>query len=553
MRQNTARQHKNRTIIEGNDSMSEKEAQSRPGSSPAGGAKAQTGAQSLVQSFVDSGVDVCFTNPGTSEMHFVAALDSNPQMRCVLGLFEGVVTGAADGYGRMQGSPAATLLHLGPGLGNGLANLHNAKKARTPVVNVVGDHATYHRKYDAPLTSDVEGIAGPVSGWVRVSESADTVAGDGAAAVQAASTLPGQVATLILPADTAWNTTDSVAAPLPIEPPIAVDQSLVDDVAKALRQGKPAVLLVGGVITAERAALCDQISQATGARIIMDTFIPRIQRGAGRAEVERLPYFGEQAADVLKGTEHLILVSTQAPITFFAYPDKPNWLTPEGCELHTLVERDGDIDGSLQALVEALGATTHAPRLIDSQPVELPTGDLDPRSIGASLAYHFPENAIVVDEGGTAGGGCSFSTKTSAPHDWLMLTGGSIGYAMPTATGAAVACPDRPVICLQGDGGGMYTVQALWTQARERLNVTTIIFANQKYAILQIEFARVGAHNPGPKAMSMLDLTNPELNWTSMAEGMGVTAFRATTMAEFNKALVASLKEPGPCLIEALI
>jgi len=513
----------------------------------------KSGAETLVQAFVDSGVDVCFTNPGTSEMHFVAALDSNPEMRCVLGLFEGVVTGAADGYGRMKGSPAATLLHLGPGLGNGLANLHNAKKARTPVVNVVGDHATYHRKYDAPLTSDVEGIATPVSGWVKVSESADDVAVDGAAAVQASMAPPGQVATLILPADTAWNRTTTVAPRLAVPASAAVDSDAVDASARALKSGKPAVLLMGGHLTSQRTALADQIAQATGARVIMDTFIPRVQRGAGRAEVERLPYFGEQAADVLQGTEHLVLCSTQAPITFFAYPDKPNWLTPEGCELHTLVERDGDVDGALAALAEAVGASGTAPRLIELATPQAPKGDLNARAIGASLGHHFPENAIVVDEGGTAGGGCSFSTRTAHPHDWLMLTGGSIGYALPTATGAAVACPDRPVICLQGDGGGMYTVQALWTQAREQLNVTNIILANRKYAILQIEFARVGAHNPGPKAMSMLDLTNPELNWTQIAQGMGMPAFRVSTAEEFNTALRESLSQPGPALIEALI
>ena len=282
--------------------------------------KDKSGAESLVQAFVDSGVEVCFTNPGTSEMHFVAALDSNPEMRCVLGLFEGVVTGAADGYGRMKGSPAATLLHLGPGLGNGLANLHNAKKARTPVVNVVGDHATYHRKYDAPLSSDVEAIAKPVSGWVRVSESADDVAIDGVAAVQASMSPPGQVATLILPADTAWNRTKSVAPKLAPSSPAAVDSAQVDGVAKALKSGKPAVMLIGGHLTAERALMADRIAQTTGARVIMDTFMPRVQRGAGRAEVERLPYFGEQAAEALQGTEHLILISTQAPITFFCLP-----------------------------------------------------------------------------------------------------------------------------------------------------------------------------------------------------------------------------------------
>jgi acetolactate synthase-1/2/3 large subunit len=515
--------------------------------------KDRSGAESLVQTLVDSGVDVCFANPGTSEMHFVAALDSNPEMRCVLGLFEGIVTGAADGYGRMAGKPAVTLTHLGPGLGNGLANLHNAKKARTPVVNVVGDHATFHRKYDAPLTSDVEAIARPVSGWVKVSASADDVAADGAEAVQAAMAPPGQVATLILPADTAWNRTTSAAKTLPQLAPKSFDQNNVREVATALRSGQPSVILMNGPITDVRAGWADQIAQATGAKVVMDTFVPRLQRGAGRAEVQRLPYFGEQAAEVLAGTQHLILVSTQPPITFFAYPDKPNWLTPDGCELHTLVERDEDVDGALAALVDELGAQSQAPRTVALDIPALPKGELTPGSLGAALAHYFPDNAIVVDEGGTCGGGATFATRTVAPHDWLMLTGGSIGYGLPCATGAALACPDRRVICLQGDGGGMYTNQALWTQAREQLDVTNIILANQKYSILQIEFGRVGAHNPGPKAMSMLDLSNPELNWVSLADGMGVPAWRVRTVAEFAIALQESFATPGPTLIEAMM
>ncbi|XOV84760.1 MAG: acetolactate synthase large subunit [bacterium] len=515
--------------------------------------KDRSGAESLVQTLVDAGVDVCFANPGTSEMHFVAALDSNPEMRCVLGLFEGIVTGAADGYARMAGKPAVTLTHLGPGLGNGLANLHNAKKARTPVVNVVGDHATFHRKYDAPLTSDVEGIAKPVSGWVKVSQSADDVAADGAEAVQAAMAPPGQVATLILPADTAWNRTTAAAAPLPQKPPRSFVQDNVRAVAQALRSGKPSVILMNGAITEQRAAWADQIAQASGARIVMDTFVGRVQRGAGRAEVQRLPYFGEQAAELLAGTEHLILVSTQPPITFFAYPDKPNWLTPEGCELHTLVERDEDVDGALAALVDELGAGATPARTVALDIPALPTGDFTPGSLGTTLAHYFPDNAVVVDEGGTCGAGATFATRTVAPHDWLMLTGGSIGYGLPCATGAAVACPDRRVICLQGDGGGMYTNQALWTQAREKLDVTNIILANQKYSILQIEFGRVGAHNPGPKAMSMLDLSNPELNWVSLADGMGVPAWRVRTVAEFAIALQESFATKGPTLIEAML
>ena len=515
--------------------------------------KDRSGAESLVQTLVDSRVDVCFANPGTSEMHFVAALDTNPEMRCVLGLFEGIVTGAADGYGRMSGLPAATLTHLGPGFGNGWANLHNAKKARTPVVNVVGDHATYHRKYDAPLTSDVEGVAGPVSGWVKVSQSADDVAADGAEAVEAALKPPGQVATLILPADTAWNRTAATVKPASPSSAKAYDENAVDEVASVLMGDEPCVILMNGHITSDKSELADRIAQATGARVIMDTFIPRLQRGAGRAELLRLPYFGEQAAEVLEGTRHIILCSSQPPVTFFAYPDKPNWLTPEGCALHTLVERDQDVVGALEALAEKVGADRVETNLVTLERPELPKGELNPMSIGASLANQFPEDAIVVDEGGTCGGGATMLTRTCPPHDWLMLTGGSIGYGMPCATGAAVASPDRRVICLQADGGGMYTVQALWTQARERLDVTTIIFANQKYSILQIEFGRVGAHNPGPKAMSMLDLGNPELNWVSLAEGMGVPAWRVKTAEEFNKALAESLRTPGPTLIEAMI
>ena len=515
--------------------------------------KDRSGAESLVQTLVDSQVDVCFANPGTSEMHFVAALDTNPEMRCVLGLFEGIVTGAADGYGRMSGLPAATLTHLGPGFGNGWANLHNAKKARTPVVNVVGDHATYHRKYDAPLTSDVEGVASPVSGWVKVSQSADDVAADGAEAVEAALKPPGQVATLILPADTAWNRTAATVKPASPSSAKAYDENAVDEVASVLMGDEPCVILMNGHVTSEKSELADRIAQATGARVIMDTFIPRLQRGAGRAELLRLPYFGEQAAEVLEGTRHIILCSSQPPVTFFAYPDKPNWLTPEGCALHTLVERDQDVVGALGALAEKVGADGVEANLVTLERPELPKGELNPMSIGASLANQFPEDAIVVDEGGTCGGGATMLTRTCPPHDWLMLTGGSIGYGMPCATGAAVASPDRRVICLQADGGGMYTVQALWTQARERLDVTTIIFANQKYSILQIEFGRVGAHNPGPKAMSMLDLGNPELNWVSLAEGMGVPAWRVKTAEEFNKALAESLRTPGPTLIEAMI
>ncbi len=514
----------------------------------------RTGAQSLLSTFVRAGVDVCFTNPGTSEMHFVAALDEEPGMRAVLGLFEGVVTGAADGYGRMAGKPACTLLHLGPGLANGLANLHNARRANTPIINVVGEHATYHRALDAPLTSDIQGFASPVSGWIHLSESAETVAGDAASAVQAAMAPPGQIATLILPADTAWNPGGTVADPLPLAERTEVADEAVNTVVDALRSGAPCTLLLNGPGVSERALqLVSRIARHTNARFLGDTFISRVPRGAGRVDLERLPYFAEEAEEVLRGSRHLILVGSKAPVSFFAYPGRASKLTPEGCEVHTLAGPEENAEAALEAVVEAIGAGGLRPALTELNRPSLPDGALDPGSIARSLAALMPEDAILVNEAATSGFAIPPLTATSAPHDWLDLTGGAIGMGLPLAVGAAVACPDRRVIGLQADGSGMYTVQALWTMAREGLDVTTIVFANRKYAILQVEFMRVGAHNPGPKAMSMLDLDKPDINWVDLARGMGVPARQVTDAGAFNDALAESLATPGPFVIEAVI
>jgi acetolactate synthase-1/2/3 large subunit len=512
------------------------------------------GAESLLETLVRSGVEVCFSNPGTSEMHFVAALDRQAGMRAVLGLFEGVVTGAADGYARMAGKPACTLLHLGPGLANGLANLHNARRARVPIVNVVGDHATYHRGLDAPLTSDIEGFARPVSGWIRVSQSAASVAADGAAAVAASRSAPGQVATLILPADTAWNDASGAAEPVPAAPFARPADDAVAAVALALRSGAPAAILMNGAaLSAAGTDLAGKIAAATGARLFADTFVTRIARGAGRVDVERIPYFGEQAAAVLAPFKHLILIGTKAPVTFFAYPGKPSELTPADCLVHTLAAPAEDAIAALNALVDALGAGKTAPPRTVSEPLRLARGALTPESIAQAVGMLLPEQAILVNEAATSGFMMPAMTSGARPHDWLDLTGGAIGQGLPTAVGAAVACPDRRVIALQADGSGMYTVQSLWTMARENLDVTVIVFANRKYAILQVELLRVGAGNPGRKAMDMLDLSRPDLNWVALAKGMGVPATRATTSEEFNAQLAHSLATAGPTLIEAVL
>ena len=513
------------------------------------------GAESLVRTLVDGGVTVCFTNPGTSEMHFVAALDKVEGMRSVLGLFEGVVTGAADGYGRMADRPACTLLHLGPGLGNGLANLHNAKKANTPVVNIVGEHATWHIAHDAPLTADIEGIARPVSHWVRTSPDAKGVARDAAEAIAAALTPPGQIATLILPGDTAWNEGAGPAALPEIPRRRAVPAEAVEAAARTLREaGRDAMLLLTGPALRERPLeAAGRIAAATGARVMAQWSNARTQRGAGRFAVNRIPYPVDQALAVLKDVRHLILVGAKAPVAFFAYPDKPSVLTPEGCEITRLAHLEEDVAGALEALAEALGAARTPAALQAPHRPERPAGALTPETIAAGLAALLPENAIVVDESVTTGRGFFPLTAGAPPHDWLNNMGGSIGFGLPVATGAAVACPDRKVICLEGDGSGMYTVQALWTQAREGLDVTTVVFANRTYAILKGEMANVGAGNFGRKALDMLEIGRPDLDWVSLARGMGVEAGRATTAEEFCRQLAAGLRVQGPYLIEVVL
>lgn len=511
------------------------------------------GAERLVQILLKAGIDTCFTNPGTSEMHFVRALGNEPKMRSILGLFEGVCTGAADGYARMTGKPAVTLLHLGPGLANGTANIHNARRAHSPMINLVGDHATYHLQYDAPLASDVNGLARAFSDWTKSADVADNLAADGAEAIQAALTKPGQVATLIVPADCAWNETPSQAEPLVVPAAPAVPSARIENAAHILQSKGKTVIVIGGPATDEKALLTiDKIAQASGATVLYETFNGRLRRGAGHPKFDKVAYFVEMAQDQFKDCDHVITIGAKSPVAFFAYPDKPSTPLPRGCEHHVLAEVHEDIPVALDDLVQALGADGFKPRLQEENRPELVTGALSPKSIGFALGALLPENVIIVDEAATSGGPPTGLTEAIPGHDWLQLTGGSIGYGLPVATGAAVACPDRKVICLHGDGGAMYTIQALWTQARENLNVVNVIFSNRKYQILQVELMRVGAASPNQKTLDMLDISRPDLNFQQLAQGMGVTATRATTADEFNQQLKRALAAEGPQLIEAI-
>ena len=514
----------------------------------------RNGADALLATLTQNGVEVCFTNPGTSEMHFVAALDQQDKMRSILGLFEGVVTGAADGYGRMAEKPACTLLHLGPGLANGLANLHNARRAYTPMVNIVGEHATYHRALDAPLTSDIHGFASPVSAWIKTIESANDVAQAGAEAVAASMSAPGQIATLIAPADTAWNeTTNQSSARITPTAPTAVDADTLGNAVSAIKSGKKvALLLNGAAVKAEGLEQVSRIASAGNVLPLGDTFIGRIARGAGRVDLPRLPYFAEQAIEALTGVSTLIAIGTKPPVAFFAYPGVPSLLTPDGAKVIQLAGPDDDVSAALAELAQALGVANTTPhRMERGEKVRL-RGELSLENIAQCVASELPDQAIVVNEAATSGFAMPEFTKAAAPHDWLDLTGGAIGMGIPAATGAAVACPTRKVVNLQADGSAMYTIQGLWTQARENLDVTTVIFNNRKYAILQVEFMRVGA-NPGPKAMDMLDLSRPNIEFVGLAESMGVEAEQVTTVEAFQKALARGLAIDGPYLVEVMI
>ncbi len=555
---------------------------------------APNGAEVLVATLEQHGVDVCFANPGTSEMHFVAALDRSESMRSILCLAETVVTGAADGYARMSNKPGITLLHTGPGLGNGIANLHNAKKALSPVVNIVGEHATYHIEYDAPLTADIEGLAKPVSQWVGTCKQAEQVQSMTCEALQQATRHPGRVATLILPADAAWSATNektpddppalhrdtngpiansgkeqSVAQRQPGSPP---SQEQVQHVAEILKTGESAVLiLTSNALQEAGLEAASRLQQACGVDFLAQTSNGRLPRGAGRVFVRQVPYRVEDALAMLKDYKHVIRVCAKSPVAFFAYPEKPSSLVAVDANIVTLASESEDGVAALQALVATMNASDVEPVKESRRIPALPTGNaVTGKTLGTVLCHCLPKDAIVVDEAITNSAHLPAATRGAEPHDWLQICGGAIGDGMPLSTGAAVACPDRRVVTLQADGSGMYSLQALWTQARENLNVTTVLLANRSYAILKYEFRNVGAHRQsaqrlsqsdsnqgaidgGQTARDLMDLDRPVLDWVSLARGMGVEAVQVRTNDQLLLALQQSFASSGPRLIEVLM
>ncbi|WP_172291963.1 acetolactate synthase large subunit [Pseudoruegeria sp. HB172150] len=508
----------------------------------------QTGADALARILAENGIDTCFANPGTTEMHLLAALGREPRLDLKLCLFEGVATGAADGYARMSGKPAAVLLHLGPGFANGMANLHNAKKAATPVLNIVGEHATYHLAHDAPLTADIEGMAQTVSGAVATPQTADEVAA--ATAEMIAQVQTGMVGTLVVPNDAAWSETENTSAtPAPVEKP-SFDTTCLKKAADAL--AKPGALLLIGAphISSRMAQLAHAIGAATGCTVRAEAAVARMARGGDTPALVRIPFHVDFATEALKDIETAVLVGSRPPVAFFAYPGRPSHLLPEAANTIPLCDPAADAETALQALAEAVGAQPAEPPQHPSIPTPETQAPIDAETLGQTVAALLPDQAIVVDESVTNGAHLFALCGHGPAHDWINNRGGSIGYSMPVAVGAATACPDRKVLCITGDGSAYYTLQALWTMARERLDVTVLILANRKYSILANETSKIGAGAPSDRTNPLMSLEDPAPDWVKLAEGQGVSACAAATAGELNAALQKALSKPGPSLIE---
>lgn len=511
------------------------------------------GAEALIKTAVSAGIEICFANPGTTEMPLVHALDTVHGIRAILGLFEGVCTGAADGYARMTGRPALTLLHLGPGLANGSANLHNACRAHSPIVNLIGEHATWHVTAAPPLATDISALAAPVSAWVDTIRSAADITAQTAAAISAARRPPGGVASLIVPADCQWNEAGpSIATVKKVAPPTFKNEA-VAGTTQILQSGSPTLLLLGDrALRREGLWAAARIASHTGCRLVCEAFPSRLERGAGLPALERLPYFPEEVLETIGGASHIILAGARRPVTFFAYPDQPSHPLPEGCTVHSLAAPGEDVVGALQSVAEEVGAS-QPDQITALSPPPKPSGHLTASSLGLAVAAVQPAGTIIVDEALTTGRHYLLESTACPPHTYLTVTGGAIGMGLPCATGAAVASPERPVISLQADGSGLYTLQALWTQARIGLDITTVICANRVYRILQLEFSRAYKQQLGPHALALTNLSQPPIDWVGVSQGLGVPAVRVERAEHLVRELERALTESGPHLIEALI
>jgi acetolactate synthase-1/2/3 large subunit len=456
----------------------------------------------------------------------------------------------------MLDKPAMTLLHLGPGFANGIANLHNARRAKSPVLNVIGEHATWHLNVDPPLAMDIESLVRTVSGWWRTNKSARDIPGDVAEAVAAARV--GQVATLIVPHDN--QETEGEGHPIKM-PHVSFDPLEPDSIeaaAKRLRTSRKVALLLGGrALRKSGLDAAARIRKMTGCDLFSPAQFGYMERGVGLPFVERIPYFPEKATARLSGYGIILLAGAPEPVTFFGYPGIKSQILADEQERITLCTDRQDVVQALENLADALSGTSTFGAddavLTKMNRPPLPDGELTGQKACLTLAALQPENAILIDEAITARFMDFPFVGELPPHSLLSIAGGSIGFGIPCATGAAIACPDRLVIDLQADGSALYTIQGLWTQAREGLNVITLICSNRSYRILQMELTRAGIPSLGPNARALTELTNPAIDWVKAARGFGVPGVTVSTVKDLARELSGALAGSGPRLIEMLL
>ncbi len=505
------------------------------------------GAERLVTTAAEAGIALCLMNPGTTEMPLVSAFETEPRIRPILVVQEGVATGAADGYFRMAQRPAMVLLHLGPGLANGTAYLHDGRRSGSGVLTIVGEHASWHLSNDPPLAMDIAAVAGAVSAWVRTIDTAAAVAQDTLDATAAAAA--GAIATLIIPHDVQLGAVPAVVPTLLTSalPIVRIGAAL--DILRA----PGAALILGGDALSEASIRAAGRLAAAGIRVLVHEFPARLERGGGLIAPERIPYFPEQAIACLSSSAGFVCAGAREPVAFFGYPGIPGRLLPPGAPIVHLFDRGADAARALETLADAIAAPA-------ASAVNLPapakaSGPLDPPTFAKAVAAAIPEFAIVMDEGNTTSPTLYAESAGAPRHSYLTQPGGAIGLGLPAALGAALACPNRPVIAVQADGSALYTLQALWTMARENTNVTVVLCDNRSYRILGMELTRTGKAPAdfGRVERAMIDLGTPPIDWLALAKGFGVNGVGVACAEELTAAIMEAVRAPGPFIIVAEI
>ncbi len=511
------------------------------------------GAQWMLKSAAAAGIEVCFANPGTTELPFVAAMDRATEIRPLLGLFEGVCSGAADGYYRIRRKPAMTLTHLGPGFANAIANFHNARRARSAIFNVIGEHMSWHVAADPPLASDIESLARPVSAGVWRADTPATLHNATVGALQGLQQRGG-IQTLILPMDLQEDPVQhSIAAPVAAQAAADYDAAAVATVAADITAGRKVLLYLGADALGEAALRrLARLAALPNVELVGETFPAASEHGRGLPAIKRLVALAEKAHPYLLGFERVAVLAAEPPVAFFGARGLPSHLG-DPARMATVCGPGGRVAEALEELLARVRPAA-APASTVQRVSDTDLGEsLTPESASRVVAAHLPANAIVSAEGATLGFPFNALASQAERHTTIVLTGGAIGQGLPSAFGASVAAPDRKVVALQSDGSALFTIQALWSMAREGSDVVVILASNQRYNILINEMSRNGYALTSPPVRDLLNLARPAVDWQALSTSFGVPSNRVESVSALRRAFQAALAERGPRLIEVVL